>query len=297
MVSYVGYIPPRHPKRAGTSAPKAMKPKPKPLKKQPKYDLTKPMKKLVVKEINKKEETNERQYQSRLTHLPNIPDQNTHIFRCFPEVFQSGQIDPATNDPYPSNRETRTGTKIRAMNLKVQGRVWIPVDDSVTSADRACLSCRLLVISCKKYQKWEDVLSNWDAGSDLQESLLKNGSQSVSFDGYQFGLNLPVNDELFTTHHDSKFLLNRGFISKSTGVGVPVTEGVGLAHMPFALHYFRKNIKVKNKIIKFNEETNSFPTNFSPFAVLLWTYTNGSAPSNTAVPYMRTQSQLRWKNM
>lgn len=277
--------------------PKAMKPKPKPKSQQPKYVLAKPMKALVTKEINKREETNERQYQSRLVELPNIPDQNFHIFRCFPEIFQAGQINPATGDPYPSNRETRQGTKIRAMNLKVQGRIFIPVSSNTLDNDRACLSCRLLILSCKKYKKWDDVFSNWDAGSELEADLLKNGSESVSYDGYQFGLNLPVNDQLFTTHHDSKFLLNRGVLQEKTYGNVPVTEGVGLAHMPFAVHYFKKTIKCKNKVLQFNDETTSFPTNFAPFAVLLYSYTNGSAPSNVTVVKMQTQSQLRWKNM
>ncbi len=300
MPGYANYLPPRHPLRAkARTAPKAMKPKPKPAKQQPKYDLTKPMKKLVVAQINKKEETNERQYQypDRPLALPNVPDQSTMIFRCFPEVLQSGQPDPTTGVDIPSNRESRFGTKIRAMNLKVSGRVFIPVDSTATDPDRACLSCRLLILSCKKYSNYADVLSNWDAGSDIQEHLLKNGSKSVIFDGYQFGLNLPVNDELFTTHHDSKFLLNRGQIQYRTPTGLPVTEGYAAAHMPFAIHYFKKHIKCKNKIIKFSDETSSFPTNFAPFAVLLWAYTEGAAPSNTAIPHMQTQSQLRWKNM
>ena len=277
--------------------PKAMKPKPPPKKYQKKYVLAKPMKALVTKEINKREETNERQYESRLSELPNIPDQQQHLFRCIPEIFQAAQIDPGTGDPYPANRETRQGTKIRAMNLKVQGRIFLPVDSTTTDSDRACLSCRLLILSCKKYKKWDDVYSNWDAGSELQADLLKNGSESVSFDGYQFGLNLPVNDQLFTTHHDSRFLLNRGVINNYSYGNVPVTEGYGSSHMPFVIHYFKKSVKCKNKIVQFNDETSSMPTNFAPFALLLWTYTNGAAPSNTAIIKMQTQSQFRWKNM
>lgn len=291
------YAGPLLPSQRSAKVPKALKPKPKPKSKQPKYVLAKPMKALVTKEINKREETNERQYQSRLVELPNIPDQNTHIFRVFPEIFQAGQIDPATSDPYPSNRETRQGTKIRAMNLKVQGRIFIPVDSDTIDNDRACLSCRLLILSCKKYRKWDDVFNNWDTGSELQPDLLKNGSESVAFDGYQFGLNLPVNDQLFTTHHDSKFLLNRGVIQNRTYGNVPVTEGYGSAHMPFAIHYFKKSVKCKNKIIQFNDETYSSPTNFAPFAVLLYSYTNGAAPSNVTIVKMQTQAQMRWKNM
>lgn len=288
------------PKNGGTivdlnRVPRALQRKKKTAK-PPRYDLSKPMKELVMKQINKNEETNERQYESRLVSLPNIPDQNSHIFRVFPEVFQAGQLD-AAGDPFPVNRETRTGTQIRAMNLKVQGRIFIPVDSDTIDNDRACLSCRLLILSCKKYKNYVDVFNNWDAGTDLQEQLLKNGSESVNFDGYQFGLNLPVNHELFTVHHDEKFLLNRGVIQNRTYGNVPVTEGYGSAHMPFACHYFRKNVRVKNKIIKFNEETSSYPTNFSPFAVLLYSYTNGAAPSNVTIVKMQTQSQLRWKNM
>lgn len=291
------YLGPLRPGERSAKVPKAMKHKPPPKKDRPKYVLAKPMKQLVVQQINKNEETNERQYQSRLVALPNQPDDNQYLFRCFPEIFQAGQIDPASGDPYPSNRETRQGTKIRAMNLKVQGRVFIPVSSSTIDEDRACLSCRLLILSCKKYKKWDDVFSNWDAGSELEASLLKNGAESVAFDGYQFGLNLPVNHELFTVHHDSKFLLNRGVIENRTYGNVPVTEGYGSAHMPFAVHYFKKNIRCKNKNIRFDDETTSMPTNFAPFSVLLWSYTNDAPPSNVEVPKMQIQSTLRWKNM
>ena len=289
------YAGPLQPGARSAKVPKAMTTRAPPKKYRKKYDLSKPMKTLIEKEINKNEETQERQYQSRLMELPNIPDQNFHLFRAFPLVYQAGQT--INNVVLPSNRENRTGTQIRAMNLKLQGRIFIPVDSDTIDNDRACLSCRLLVLSCKKYKKWEDIFNNWDTGSELQADLLKNGSESVAFDGYQFGLNLPVNDELFTTHHDSKFLLNRGVIQTRTYGNVPVTEGYGAAHMPFAVHYFKKYIKCKNKIIKYDEETNPAPTNFAPFAILLYSYTNGAAPSNVEVIKMQTQATLRWKNM
>lgn len=299
MPGYAGYLPPRHPQRApAAKVPKAMKRKPKPAKAQPKYDLSKPMKQLVTKEINKNEETNERFYQTRLLHLPNQPTTTSELMRVFPEVFQSGQEDPATGDVYPSNRETRQGTKIRSMNLKVRGRAFIPVGQDLENQNNACISCRLLILSCKKYGKYEDVFSNWDAGSELYKKILKNGSKAVAFDGYQFGLNLPVNDELFTTHHDTKFLLNRGCVFERRISPLPTDgNGLGLVHSPFVVHYFSKNVKCKNKIIKFADETSSFPTNFAPFAVMLWSYTNDAAPSGTELPKIQIQSNLRWKNM
>lgn len=289
------YAGPLQPGRSTAKVPKALVRRV-PKSKQPKYKLSSTTKNLVVKEINKKEETNEYFYQSRLEELPNIPDSASFLFRLVPEINQAGQLTGgAGSAPYPSNRQNRQGTKSRLMSHNIKGRVFIPFGD-VGNEDKSCITCRLLIISCKKYSKWNDVEDNWDAGSDIRNSLLRKGAEQDGFDGYQFGLDLPVNDELFTTHHDKKFMLNRGHIHQSTAFPT-TTEGLGLAHMPAAVKYFNLNIKCKSKILKYSDETNVLPSNYSPFAILCYAYTNGAAPGATRAVHMQTYSNLRWKNM
>lgn len=283
--------------RFSRKAPRAMQPKAIPAKEKPKYDLSKPMKSLVVAEINKKEETHERFYQTVLQGLPNIPSDNAFIFRLLPDIQQAGQLDGG-GDPYPNNRETRTGSNVRLMALNVKGRVFIPSSQSPESDDRACISCRFIIMSCKKLQNWDDIYSNWDAGHILYNKFLKNGAEEDGFDGYQFGLDLPINHDLMTVHVDKKFVLNRGNIEKVNPTGIPApTEGVGAARMPFALKYLNFNLKVKSKILKYQNENSDQPTNYSPFAVLCWTYTNGAAPSPVRVPSIQLNTKARWKNM
>lgn len=265
-----------------------------PKRAKPKYQLSSTTKNLVVKEINKKEETNERFYQSRLLELPNIPDNNSHLFRLIPEIGQAGQ-DNGAGGVFPSNRETRQGTKCRLMSHNIKGRAFIPFED-VGNVEKSCITCRLLILSCKKYSKWNDIDDNWDTGADLRNAFLRNGAKQDGFDGFQFGIDLPVNDELFTTHHDKKFILNRGHIHKSTAFPT-TTEGLGLAHMPVAVKYFNLNIKCKSKTIKFSDELNTLPSNYAPFAILCYSYTDGSNPGATRAVYMQTTSKLRWKNM
>lgn len=275
-------------------APRAMSRKAPPKKSQPKYELTKPMKDLVHKEINASDQTHEKMYQNpeRPVALPNIPASTTYLFNMLPSIVQAG--DTAST---PSNRETRTGSQIRLNSFNIKGRVFIPVDSDTINNDRACLSCRLLIMSCKKYPIYADVAANWATGDNLRDKFLKLGSEENPFDGYQFGLDLPVNHDLFTLHHEKQFVLNRGVLQERTYGNVPVTEGLGAAHMPFVYKYFNINLKVKNKILKFSDETSVVPTNYAPFAVLCWAYTNGAAPSIIRIPEIQFTNKLRWKNM
>lgn len=266
-----------------------------PRKYQPKYKLSKPMSKAVEAKINANEETNERMYQTPLVGLPNIPNSTTTLFRLLPDIHQSGQ-DAGGGNIYPVNRETRTGTKVRLISHNIKGRVFIEPNNQPDENDRACISCRLLVVSCKKYPKYTDVLANWGGGNNIQNGLLRNGSEQDGFDGYQFGLDLPVNSELFTTHKDIKFMLNRGRLDKRT-VAPTTTEGLGIAHMPFVVKYFNFNLKCKNKHLLYSDEENALPSNYAPFAVLLWSYTNGADPSSVRVPEMQITTKTRWKNM
>ena len=291
------YAGPLMPSQRSAKVPKALVR----VKRQPKpgnYKLSTTTKKLVSAEINKKEETNEKFFESRLLDLPNIPDSNNFLFRLLPDVHQSGQPTGVGTDRYPSNRETRTGTKVRLMSHRITGRAFIPFEDGVEEGDRSCISCRLLIMSCKRYQYWTDIDTNWSSGVDLRNQFLRNGSESDGFDGYQFGLDLPVNDELFTTHYDKKFMLNRGHLVKRnpTGQAAP-TEGIGYAHMPVAVKYFSCNLKVKSKILKYSDEEKVLPANYAPFAILCYTYTNGANPGVVRVAKMQTNSKLRWKNM
>lgn len=265
-----------------------------PKKSKPKYQLSSTTKKLVVKEINKKEETNEKFYQTRLVELPNIPNSNTHLFKLIPDLPQAGQNDPA-GGVFPSNRETRQGTKVRLMSHNIKGRAFIPFED-VGDVKKSCITCRLLILSCKKYSKYSDVFDNWQTGADLRSNFLRNGSEQDGFDGYQYGIDLPVNDELFTTHFDKKFLLNRGHIHQSTAFPT-TTEGLGLAHMPIAVKYFNFNMKVKSKTLKFADELLQQPSNYAPFGILCYSYTDGTAPGAEHSVYMQLNSKLRWKNM
>lgn len=281
--------------RSAKRAPRAMSRKAKPKKLQPKYELTKPMKDLVHREINSSDQTHEKILQNPSTtpqHLPNVPSSTSYLFNLMPRIVQAG--DTAST---PSNRETRVGSQVRLSSFNIKGRTFIDVNDGAIEPDRACITCRLLVMSCKKYPVFTDVNANWATGDMLRDKFLKLGSEENPFDGYQFGLDIPVNHDLFTVHHEKHFVLNRGNIQSRSYGGVPVTEGYGSAHMPFVYKYFNFNLKVKNKILKFSDETSVSPTNYAPFAILCWAYTNGAAPSIVQVPKIQFTTKLRWKNM
>lgn len=257
------------------------------------YAKVSAVKTIAARVINNKKETHTKWLLDPRTQYNNQPNDANDLRPVLPAIVQGGQTITGGNNRMPSTIESREGNKLHLQSIRIKGLVSIPSDDLPESDDRGLICCRLLVFSCDKYRTYESMKANWAAGDNLKASLLRQGASSVAFDGTMAGIWLPVNSELFTTHSDKTFYLNRG---QRMQIGSSVNDGIGAFHMPNVFRAFSVNLKVKNKVLTYKDPESVQPTNYGPALVLMFAYCNGASPSVSAVPYMQFNSNARWKD-
>jgi len=236
--------------------------------------------KLVDRRILGKQELHTNAYSIRRVRHPNIPGNTADdIIQVIPDVSQGDR------------RSDRIGTDIRASSLTIKGQWTIPADEFplLGNADRADISLRMFVVSCKAFCSLSQVRSNWTGGVVLRDQFFKAQAVPSAITGTYRDMVTPVNHELFTVHHDRRFNFRRGLCVPATYVP-PSTEGQ--AHMPAIHSDFTIRLKVKNKKLMYNEPSDPEPSNWAPFLVSCWCYNNGAAPSNTGVPYLEAWDQM-----
>lgn len=281
------YAGPLMPGQRSAKVPKALV-RAVPKKYKPKYKLTIPMRKEVKKICNKMEEVNEKNYCAYGTSgtgytnhdYSGRPVQNTEVMRLIPSI------------PQGVERDEREGAKIRMTSLTGTFYAHIPARLTPTTQAEASaiagIQCRLLVLSCKQVQSLGQFEQNWNAGQFFNRQFLKNGSEPISFQGDLWSLRWPVNTQLFTKHYDKYFTLKRGYIRGDTTSGATTTPEVAFTHK------FR--IKCKNKILQYNDPSNSEHTNWSLFAVLLYANNDSSITSGSPGPVKGNLfTKLNWK--
>lgn len=251
----------------------------------PRLKLSRPLKTLVNKEINKNELTQTKIYNFPRTAFNNQPNAAGDVIRLMPDLVQAGQGSA------PVSRENRQGSKVRMVNLTVQGTVDHPVGND-NDPDRGSLQCRMLILSCKKFGDLKDVIANWTTGAaPLEAQLLRDGQSAIAYPGYSWGNRYPVNHELFTVHKDIKFNLTR-----LTQIGE--VNSTGQTNQSYPIKHINFNVKCKNKILKYRDDTVTQASNFAPFAVFMYSFQNGAAPSTlAAIPYVELTATARWKSM
>lgn len=199
------------------------------------------------------------------------------------------------NIPTASSRADREGAEVTLRSMVVKGMITIPANDTpyFGNADRADICLRLCCLSCKKYQNIATIQSNWLAGDLLFQKMLKPAQIANAPTGTNLDMWKPINRQVFTVHYDKVFNFKRGVCLPA--VQLPTPSDQGLAHMPAINKPFRIRLKVKNKKLYFNESTDQSPSNFAPFIVGWWSYTNGAAPSISAVPFVEHFTQTYFK--
>ena len=238
--------------------------------------LAPPVAKLVDRRINKKLELKTNSRTNNRRQLDNIPTDTGRVQIVMPNIEQG------------DNRQERIGTQVRLSRLIIKGVVSIPADDNPTlgNGDRADISLRLLCLSSKRFSTVEDVRDNWTVGANLLNALFKNGANPLPPGGTMWDMWRDINTESFTVHHDRVFHMRRGF---GDALSTPST---GAVHMPAISKPFTIRLKCKNKLLKFRDESDDSSVNYNPFVVAMWAYTNGAAPSESAVPFLQMYSTV-----
>ncbi len=218
---------------------------------------------------------------ARIRHA-NIPNNTANdIIQVIPDVSQGDR------------RSDRIGTDIRASSLTIKGQWTIPADEFpfFGNADRADISLRMFVVSCKAFQSLNQVRANWTAGVNLRDEFFKAQAVPSAITGTYRDMVTPVNHELFTVHHDRVYNFRRGLCVPATTLPPPgSTEG--MAHMPAIHRDFTIRLRVKNKKLMYNDPADPEPSNWAPFLVSTWCYNNGAAPSASGVPYLEGWNQM-----
>jgi len=196
-----------------------------------------------------------------------------------PLLFNSGidsvgdiqPIIPAMGQGTDTNQ--RVGQQIRARRLTIKGHVKLNINNTAGNSKLPNVICRLMVVSMKNKSSYGDVT----ASALPLATLLRKGGSTVGFTGLLSDVYAPINTDVFTVHHDKKIYLSQSYIN-AIGPSVPsqyVTQDISKT-----VKFFNINIKCKNKLLKYDEDisSDSWPTNYSPFLVLGYSYLDGSVP-------------------
>lgn len=235
--------------------------------------------KLVDRRIDKDNESHHQGYWWRRTQFTNkiSDDPANRIITIIPNV------------PTGATRADRLGAQIKLTRLSIKGKIDIPADDNpiVGNGDRAQIYVRLMVLSSKKFREIQEVRSNWNAGSSLNDSFFKVSDVGQAPTGQYVDMLRPINSEAFTTHYDRVIKMNRNAFTGDIAEGYAPQRPVSKD--------FKINLKVKNKLLKYDDNTSVQPDNFQPFVCALFAYSNGSIPTLSAVPFMEYLTAMSFK--
>ena len=238
--------------------------------------------KLVDRRINKDNESHTNGYWWRRIQWSNkiSDDPANRIVTVIPDV--------ATGD----TRTDRLGAQVKLTRLSIRGKIDIPADDNppLVNGDRAQIYVRLMVLSCKKFRQIQEVRSNWNAGQLLNDQFFKTGDAGQAPSGQYIDMLRHINSDAFTTHYDRVFKMDR-----NNGYFPDPTSTSGAATQRPVSRDFRINLKVKNKVLKYEDHTVVQPDNYQPFVCYLFAYSNGSAPSTADVPFIEYLSTMYFK--
>lgn len=249
-------------------------------KKTTKAKMTeKQIKKLIDKRINKNIEDKEA-YHVINTGETTLTDFNSQIN----STADMQQLIP--NISVGASENQRIGNQITAKSLYVSGyfKFKPSVIPNATNYPNVCV--RLMILSLKTAPNYTEA----NETSTPLNSLLRKGGTTSAYLGKLSDIFAPINTDLFTVHHNSVSYLTQSIYLQPSGATVASVS----ADLKNTVKFFDIKLKLKNKILKYDDTTSSglLPTNYGPFMLLGYTYLDGSSPDllNTACGMFYTTS-------
>lgn len=207
--------------------------------------------KAVQKIVNKNIETKQSYHIMAPTNFNSGIDAAADALRVLPNV---GRGDDVSN---------RIGQLITAQRLRVQGAIsWSPSAGQFGTFANARLGVRLFIIGVRQYNSVSDALANTATWMPI---LLQKGSTATAFTGAINDLWAPLNSESFIKYYDKVFYLDGTYQANATGM----SQLIG------ATKLFKANLRVKNKVLKY-ETAGVNPTNYAPIFVVGYAHMDGS---------------------
>lgn len=153
--------------------------------------------------------------------------------------------------PIGDDRDDREGNKIRLKSIQVKGFVRFENQD-----DDSMKIFRVMVVSGKK-----DITANltW-----ADEFLLIN-KDATSYNGDLVRQWYPINYNKLTVHYDRSHQVVMGKIVDTSSV-LP-SDDTKVVIKPY-LKQFTINLKCKNKILRFADDSDTVPSNWRPYLVM-----------------------------
>ena len=225
--------------------------------------LTKPFKAVLGKYLDRNNETHWNTQEVRQQLLPPQPQSGVGgIYRIIPSVVQAGV--PTLGDPQGISDDisTREGSRIRLKSMSLD--LMLRLNPSFSANNATGVWYRLLVCTCKAYPQYTEFIDEYYGAPPipgLKDSVFKEGATPVAYTPSMVDISNPINHRLFTVHAE-----RQGILSK----GQQVAPGTGNT---YALHAFRRikmNLKVKSKILNYNNPDDTYPTSFQPFLICFW---------------------------
>jgi len=238
--------------------------------------LSKPFRQVLGKYLDKDKQTHWVQQDIADTGIQGIPFLQTSgapsgVLQLLPSIHQVGQ-DLMGGGQQVDNLESREGSQVRLKSWTVNLSIRLNPDYSETAAYMSGIRYKVLVLTCKKVADFKDLMSQyWDTASSpiYKDYQFLQGATPFGWDSLMQNFENPVNTNLFTVHAMKTGTLNRG-------VAIGDTSGSAV-HMPLAVHQLALKLKVKSKILKFDDPGHTQPTNFQPFLWVGYKAYDGSA--------------------
>lgn len=195
--------------------------------------------------------------------------------------------------PLGDKEGQRIGNEITAKRLHVQGLVNLYFDPS---RSRSKIGVRVMIFSVKGIA---NAMTAIDNSSDWINAILRDGTNVRPFNGAIRDYFLPHNSDLITMHAERRFTLTQPFLWNTglspPAVTVPIQE-------QYATKFWKANIKVKGKKLKFSASTagavpDVFPNNYGCLMAVGYCKLDGSAPDVASTGLnMQTSAQIYYED-
>lgn len=240
------------PLRKRTTKPALVKRRPRGRKAAQKSSVASVVKQMISTHINKKQETKQASRDMGFVNFNGDALSATDCLNVIPDVVQGIREDQ------------RIGTDIRAMTLSCKGH--INVNPIHLDKPRSRMLVRMVVVQPKAYKKFNAAVSNFN---QWLNQILRFGALTQGLDGSIRSMYLPINTDICTCYVDKKFYMKTDYYEDAQA---------GNFNVSFATKLFNFNIKVKDKILKFNDSSENSPYNFAPMLLYSYCFLDGSPP-------------------
>lgn len=172
---------------------------------------------------------------------------------------------PLPNVPQDVTEKGRIGDQIKCQSLKVQGILSMQLSYAGDYANTR-IAVRLMCVQPKLYTNRDVINSEWSAWTS---NLLRKGGVNVGFTGLISDLHAEINTDLITKYYDKIFYLT-----------IPYAPATAAIETQYATKFFTMNLKLRNKLLKYNSGYfgNLAPSNYCPVVLCGYVHLDGSSP-------------------